>query len=228
MNLIHRYKRKSIRTSLSVLFTVQACLTALPAISADTANIVIKGTIRPTACDLSLSKSGLVDYGSIRALTLSDSIINILPSIPITLSIRCDHPTRFAVRLSDGRPGTALAETSTEDTEQNFGLGTAGNRNIGSIKVYRKGDSRGDGNTTGHIYQFMSTEYDWYATTEEYGINHRAFMAWAIPGARTPYAYSNMTQNLEVQARLPKKSDLPDFTDGLSLDGFVIMTLHYL
>nr|WP_315593528.1 DUF1120 domain-containing protein [uncultured Cupriavidus sp.] len=201
---------------------------ALPAIPADTANIVIKGTIRPTACDLSLSKSGLVDYGSIRALTLSDSTINVLPGIPITLSIRCDQPTRFAVRLSDGRPGTALEETNTEGTNQNFGLGTAGNRNIGSAKVFRKGGSRGDGNTTGHIYQFMSTQYDWYATTEEYGINHLAFMAWAIPGARTPYAYSTMTQNLEVQARLPRKSDLPDFKDGLTLDGFIIMTLYYL
>lgn len=203
-------------------------MTALPAISADSTDVTIKGTIRPTACDLSLSKNGLVDYGKIRALALSDTMINILPSIPITLSIKCDQPTRFAVRLSDGRPGTALEETNSQDTAQNFGLGTAGKHNIGSLRIYRKGGSKGDGNATGHLFQFMSTKHSWYTTTEEYAINHRSFMTWAIPGARTPYAYSNMTQNLAVEARLPRRSKLPDFSDGLTLDGLVTMTLYYL
>lgn len=98
---------------------------ALPAAAASTVDLSVTGRITPTACTPLLSSGGLIDYGKISQQDLNLERGTRLPIKQLQVSIGCNAPSRFALRMRDNRDGTA-----TVNSEIYYGLGLdhSGNR----------------------------------------------------------------------------------------------------
>lgn len=98
---------------------------ALPATAASTVDLSVTGRITPTACTPLLSSGGLIDYGKISQQDLNLERGTRLPIKQLQVSIGCNAPSRFALRMRDNRDGTA-----TVNSEIYYGLGLdhSGNR----------------------------------------------------------------------------------------------------
>ena len=91
---------------------------ALPATAASTVDLSVTGRITPTACTPLLSSGGLIDYGKISQQDLNLERGTRLPIKQLQVSIGCNAPSRFALRMRDNRDGTA-----TVNSEIYYGLG---------------------------------------------------------------------------------------------------------
>ena len=109
-----------------------ACLAAtLNAQATTSAQLVVRGTITPAACNLSLAGSGIIDYGTIRSGELSRTAFNPREERTTSLVINCGTtPARFGLTFTDLQAGSKvtgiLGAGFTE--AQNYGLGMVGAR----------------------------------------------------------------------------------------------------
>ncbi|OPA92766.1 hypothetical protein BFW87_16700 [Pseudomonas fluorescens] len=79
----------------------------------------LQARFAPAACTPSLSNGGTVDFGKLSVMDLHMDEDTVLPVRPLVLSVACDAPTAFALRLQDNRLGSA---TGPGD-ETTYGLG---------------------------------------------------------------------------------------------------------
>lgn len=79
----------------------------------------LQARFAPAACTPSLSNGGTVAFGKLSMMDLSLDKETALPARPLVVSVACDAPTAFALRLQDNRQGSAsgLADETT------YGLG---------------------------------------------------------------------------------------------------------
>ena len=113
-----------------LLFAVLPLL-AGTAHAASTVDLSVKGLITPMACTPLLSSGGHVDFGKISRNDLNEEVGTRLPLKSLTLTVSCNAPGRFALRMRDNRDGTAHV-----NSEIFYGLGrdSAGNK-IGVYSV---------------------------------------------------------------------------------------------
>ena len=95
------------------------------ALAVSMVDLSVQGQIIPRACTPQLSGSGLIDYGKISRQDLNLEQGTRLPLKTLQVSIDCNGPSRYALRMRDNRDGSA-----TVNSEIYYGLGfdTAGNR----------------------------------------------------------------------------------------------------
>ncbi|NMZ33245.1 DUF1120 domain-containing protein [Pseudomonas proteolytica] len=98
---------------------------AQSAVAVSVVDLSVQGQIIPRACTPLLSGSGLIDYGKISRQDLNLEQGTRLPLKTLQVSIDCNGPSRYALRMRDNRDGSA-----TVNSEIYYGLGfdTAGNR----------------------------------------------------------------------------------------------------
>jgi hypothetical protein len=96
---------------LAALATL-AVATSMGAQAAETADLAVRGTIRPSACNVAISTSA-INLGTVSARTLSDTATTTLPGHNFSVTMTCDAATRVGLKSFDGRTGTVQTAART-------------------------------------------------------------------------------------------------------------------
>ncbi|WP_339519116.1 DUF1120 domain-containing protein [Pseudomonas proteolytica] len=88
--------------------------------------MTLRAHFAPVACQPALSDQGVVDYGILFAKNLNPTTETPLPIRTLRLSVTCDAPTRFALRMHDNRDGSATG--GTDETAYGLDLDASHNK----------------------------------------------------------------------------------------------------
>lgn len=223
--------------------TLLAAILAMSATSAIAANptavLKVKGTLTNAACTPTLDNGGVVDYGTINLGELSATAVNQLGQKNINLTINCTAATKLSWNLIDERSSSNAKLTvenasalgnSLDDDRMTYGVGKAGNVNIGSYGMFVKVDgvtADGQGVTA------ISTDYydsgvKWAKSAD--GIttgSFRDFSVAAFGSSSTPVAFKTATFPLVTSLAIQNTSTLA-ITDDTAMDGELTISLRYL
>jgi type 1 fimbria pilin len=199
--------------------------------AAETADLAVQGMIRPSACNVSLSGNGTVDYGTISALTLSETAGTALPSRDFTLSVNCDAPTVIGFVTTDNRAGTvsntAGRATGALNDLHYYGVGAVDGRNIGAYQIYRS-TATADGSPVA-LFWSQNSGSTWSSTTDrDWGLPGIRTHSWGATDATTPGAYSSIVQQFTLRLGIAPTSELPPLDNSIAIDGLATFTLVYL
>ncbi|MCF5050353.1 DUF1120 domain-containing protein [Pseudomonas syringae] len=204
-----------------------ACLaTALTAQATTSAQLVVRGTIMPAACNLSLAGSGIIDYGTIRSGELSQTAYNPREERTTSLVVNCGAtPTRFGLTFTDLQAGSKvtgiLGAGVTE--AQNYGLGAVGARRTGGYSITLR-DLRSSSVALAPIVRtgtgaWQPSDGRVAQSPNQYSVRNSA--------AATPAAINQLTGTLAVRAVINRAQDL-DLSRDVSLDGRATLVLSYI
>lgn len=232
---------KSKKTMLVAALLICGIRSAL-AVSVD---VNISGTVIPTACTPTLSGGGVIDYGSIRANTLSADAYTVLPEMKLDFAINCDAPARVAIHAVNDRPGTMAGVTEAANGVapvpaaifggsagmfDGVGLGMDGTTRIGGYGMHiRMSSVMADG--VG-VVTLISDSTDGSAAwngSPAGGVYHTTprIISWGATGSTTPTAFQTLTGSISVQAYINRASEL-DLSHSVNLDGQTTLELVYL
>lgn len=213
---------------------MRIALSALPLLvlptwvfSASSVDLAVNGLIIPAACTPVLSSSGVVDFGKISQQDLNQDRNTRLPSRDLELTLGCNGPVRFALRMRDNRDGTA-----TVNSEFYYGLNLdpSGNR-IGLYSViFDPTRTQADG--ASDIYGTESTTggVAWRgANRNPIDIGARSYLGFTNINGSTagPSALTNLNSTLKLDAVLNAKQNL-DLSTEVALDGSATLEVIYL
>ncbi|MET3819790.1 MULTISPECIES: DUF1120 domain-containing protein [Burkholderia] len=199
---------------------------------ADSFDVKVTGTIKPGACTPTLAGGGTFDYGLIGSAELSPTAPTLLAVLSDSITITCDAAARVALSAQDNRAGTRAFTGninffgSANSVNTQFGLGSAGDKNIGAFAFrFRTNSFTADGAAVDSIYSSTSGA-TWGASN---GIvnNTGGYESWAKKGQTVPVAAKVFTGTLDVQAAIDKTSNL-DLSQEINLDGLATVSLVYL
>ncbi|WP_019449095.1 DUF1120 domain-containing protein [Cupriavidus sp. BIS7] len=207
---------------------------SMGAYAAETADLAVKGMIRPSACNVTTSASQ-IDLGTISAQTLSATAATTLPAQNFSLTVTCDAPTRVGLRSIDGRTGTIQQAARTALGANNdiyaYGFGAVGGKKIGAFTVRRNANPTADGNTVALVGS-TNAGVSWAAASANALIvswpTNSSIIGWANSGQTTPGSYSSMTEQFTLTPAIGPTSALPDLTTNISLDGLATFEVVYL
>ncbi|WP_019451769.1 DUF1120 domain-containing protein [Cupriavidus sp. BIS7] len=205
------------KAALAAMLLAVASTTA---VAAETADLAVTGTIRPSACNVSLSDNGQVNYGTISGVGLNQSEATRLPERNLTMTISCDAATQIGMRLSDSRPNTLATGLGLVNA---YGLGTVNDTRIGGFQLTLQAPTL-DG-TRGISLGRVGTTWTAYAAVTP---GQGYVTSWGATGTTTPGSYSNITVPVSIITAIAAKDDLPELTGGVALDGLATFTLVYL
>lgn len=240
-NYLNQYYWKHILKKTLILFAFTASmLVSFLAQATDTAELSVKGVIRPTACAPSLSGGGLVNYGLIESTHLSANQATALEPKTVSFTMTCSAPARVALRLIDNRsdsivPGLVnhLVGEFIPYTKA-YGLGAADGTNIGAYVVeldlnsfsgtaVEGGENMHAEPLTGTSSQWLQGSFMKYFGTDPYS-RLKAFKSSSGTG---PGAWSSLAGNLIVSPIIDQRSKLP-LTEEINLDGSATLEVIYL
>ncbi|MFY3771588.1 DUF1120 domain-containing protein [Providencia manganoxydans] len=98
-----------------VLLSALLASASFPALSADSIDISVIGTISPTACVPSAAGGGVADYGMIKPSELEATGVSVLEVKTLGFSVQCDGVTNVALRANSNR-GNASDAGPANDT----------------------------------------------------------------------------------------------------------------
>ena len=218
-----------LRNGLLLTMLATACSGAFAAESAD---LAVKGVIRPSACSIALSNNGTVDYGTISAKSLSATDVTKLPDRDVTMTINCEASTKVGFRVADNRLGTESWILDDVDPKAEgiypLGLGAVDGKNLGAYGIQaRVADATADGAAVGDV---VYADYASRGSLSLYGnyTNVNEVVSWSDTGGGTPHAYKTISQILRIVGALNSTADLPSLTSNVELDGSATITLEYL
>lgn len=199
---------------------------------ADSFDVKVTGKIKPGACTPTLAGGGTFDYGLIGTAELSPTESTLLAVRSDSISITCDAAARVALTAQDNRAGTGAFSGNinffgtSNSTGTQFGLGTAGGKNIGAFAFrFRKNTFQADGVAVDSI--FSNTSGATWVTSNGIANNNGGYESWATKGQLVPVAAKVFTGTLDVQAAIDKTSNL-DMSQEINLDGLATVSLVYL
>ncbi|WLH79157.1 MULTISPECIES: DUF1120 domain-containing protein [unclassified Pseudomonas] len=204
-----------------------ACLAAtLSAQATTSAQLVVRGSITPAACNLSLAGSGIVDYGVIRSGELSQTAFNPREERTTSLVVNCGTtPAKFGLTFTDLQAGSKvtgiLGAGFTE--AQNYGLGMAGNRRTGGYSITLK-DLRSSGVT---LYPIMRSGGGAWQSSDGKVAQSPSQYSWRNGATITPASITQLTGTIAVKAVINKAQDL-DLSRDVSIDGRATLVLSYI
>ena len=204
-----------------------ACLAAtLSAQATTSAQLVVRGSITPAACNLSLAGSGIVDYGVIRSGELSQTAFNPREERTTSLVVNCGTtPAKFGLTFTDLQAGSKvtgiLGAGFTE--AQNYGLGLAGNRRTGGYSITLK-DLRSSGVT---LYPIMRSGGGAWQSSDGKVAQSPSQYSWRNGSTITPASITQLTGTIAVKAVINKAQDL-DLSRDVSIDGRATLVLSYI
>lgn len=203
------------------------------AFAADSADLTVKGTIKPAPCTVKFTGDAVIDFGTIPMSSLSESAATRLASKLFTLTIRCDAATKVALSTIDGRKGTADDMAGNAIVASDlvwYGIGSVDGKRIGAYTLQRNAQTlaTADGEDASTLYSadeggsWRSTDQtDWLAPeTRSYG--------WSSGGASAPGAFKTVAQQWQLDVAIGQAKDLPTLTRVIHLDGLVTFQVKYL
>jgi len=213
--------------------------------SAENVVLTVTGTIIPASCTPTLGNGGVIDYGYIKADTLSATAFTTLASKSIDFSIACSGPVKVAITAVNGRPGTlaGAAESGSQSagtspvallgfaTPAVVGLGLDGTKKIGGYAI-RVSPSTfiADTNAVVNIGQNSIDDPATWNTSNVNLYNQAApyrKISWAATSTTVPVSFTNLAGKLDVHAYINKTTDL-DITHAFALDGMTTIEIIYL
>ncbi|MGY2398524.1 DUF1120 domain-containing protein [Pseudomonas sp. SDO5271_S396] len=204
-----------------------ACLAvALGAQATTSAQLVVRGTITPASCNLSLAGSGVIDYGVIRSGELSQTAFNPREERSTTLSVNCGTtPAKFGLAFTDLQAGSKVTGIlgAGFSEAQNYGLGTVGTRRTGGYSITLK-DLRSSGVVLNPIMRVGTGAWQ---TSDGKVAQAPSQYSWRNGAAITPASIALMTGTIAVKAVINKAQDL-DLSRDVSIDGRATLVLSYL
>ncbi|OAJ46765.1 DUF1120 domain-containing protein [Pseudomonas marginalis] len=187
----------------------------------------LRATFAPTACELSLSGGGVVDFGRISRNDLNSGQSTRLPSKSLMLNLGCDAPTRFALRMQDNRDGSA-----TVNSEIYYGLGLDQSANrIGLYSlVFDPTDASAD--SFPRLYRTDSTTAGvaWsLSNASPLPVGANSYLGFSpIGGSQAgPVAIQHLSSRVTVEAVIAPTNTL-DLSSDVVLDGSATLEIIYL
>lgn len=194
-------------------------LTSPLTFAASSTDLTVTGLITPNACTPNLSSGGLVDYGKIPVKDLKQNTSTPLEEKTLTLGVKCDGPTPFALFAKDNRAGSAAFPSGL-----NFGLGKINEtQNLGSYWL-TMGNAVADGEAVQTI-KSVDGKNDWKA---QYFMWPGHYMSVAAPGnPGSPIPVQDLTLELGISPWIARADGL-DLTNEVLIDGSATLEMNYL
>ncbi|WP_367345923.1 DUF1120 domain-containing protein [Stenotrophomonas bentonitica] len=100
-----------------------------PTAFAQSADLSITGRIFPGACTIELGNGGIADLGDIRADTLNEARVTIMPPVTLPMTVSCESEVRYAFQGTDNTSGSSTGSNG-------YGLGlTPADEKIGHALI---------------------------------------------------------------------------------------------
>ncbi|MCF5721101.1 DUF1120 domain-containing protein [Pseudomonas syringae] len=204
---------------------------AIAAVSANAADLRVKGYIVPASCSFTITNS-VIDYGRIDPNTLSPTTSTRLAakSTPYTIKCGTHAKAKVGIKAIDNRAATRVPSLvhshwggNYTDT-YNYGLGaTASGQKIGGYTIHLR-NSVADSRAVGVITS-SNNGGSWHAGGQALG--HANNIASWHTGNALPVALNVLSGTMEVQAIINKTSEL-SLSSQINLDGQATLELRYL
>ncbi|MGF6096148.1 DUF1120 domain-containing protein [Pseudomonas sp. 18175] len=188
------------------------------AVAASSIDMSIRGSITPSACELSLANGGVFDLGKVAAKDLQAEQPTNLEELNTQLAVTCEAATLMGIEFKDNRAGSSFF-----DQDNTFGLGLInGNQKLGHIGAT--------------LTSYMADG------TRAFGIHSMdGGLTWAAGGGAKPGSLSSvytaapmapvpvqvMTAKMILDASIAPAKGLT-LTDEVPIDGSITMTVRYL
>ncbi|PHX37713.1 hypothetical protein AO284_29755 [Pseudomonas sp. NZIPFR-PS2] len=193
------------------------CLAAsIGAHATNVAELIVRGTIKPVACNLSLAGGGIVDYQTIPASSLSPTQFTPLAAKTVGLNISCGQaPSASKVT---GILGAGFTEA------QNYGLGLANSKRTGGYSVTLKNLQSSSGTLTPIM---RSSQGAAWQNSDGKVAQSPSQYSWRSGTTVVPAFVNSLTGTLEVKAVINRTQDL-DLTRDVTLDGRTSLSVDYI
>jgi hypothetical protein len=203
-----------------------ALLTAT-AHAASTVDLAVTGLITPMACTPLLSSGGLVDFGKISRNDLNLTNGTRLPHKYLTLTVNCNAPGRFALRMRDNRDGTGHVNS---EIFYGLGLDTSGNKiGVYSVSFDPKQTVVDD---LAMVYGTESTTggLAWRtANLNPIDVGSRSLLGFTdvVGSTAGPSAIQTLSSTLKLEATINARQNL-DLSVETPMDGSATLEVVYL
>ncbi|WP_177434307.1 MULTISPECIES: DUF1120 domain-containing protein [unclassified Pseudomonas] len=210
--------------------------------AAQIVDLTLIGQLVPVACDINLVGGAEVNYNVIPMSSLSSTKAtpitpNMGGSDPIkTMTVICDAPAQFAVKLLDNRASSVNPLVLTgglpagTSADQLFGLGQdSTSTNIGAyIVTARSADLSVDG-AAGKMIVSSDAGTSWVDSTAGQLLNTSAWrMSWTPAGAPSaPAPVATVSQGLGISAGIIPTATL-NTGNAIPLNGLLTLEVIYL
>lgn len=216
-----------MKTSFIALTACVWLASAATAQAASTVELTVGGLITPMACTPVLSAGGLIDFGKISQKDLNQATGTRLPLKSLTLTISCNAPGRFALRMRDNRDGTAHVNS---EIYYGLGLDSAGNKlGVYSVSFDPKQTvadalpvTYGTESTTGGLAWRTSN-----SNPIDIGSNSLLGFTDVAGSTAGPSAIQNLTGTVTLEAVINAKQNL-DLSVETPMDGSATLEVVYL
>lgn len=225
--------RHSNNTRFETLLAGLLMSASLSAFAAGSADLSVKGSIKPTACNVSLDGGAVIDFGVIPARSLSENAFTRVGTKRVTLTVTCDANTKLALAAADGRAGTQVSGMgaflyANQNDAATYGVGTAGTKKVGGYILYRETNPTVD-TVAGSGIISNDQGLTWSSGNGAgNAITPTRWHGFAATGATVPGAFKTIVQPYNVMLGLNRKSDLPALTNDVPIDGLATFTIKYL
>ena len=188
----------------------------------------LQARFAPAACTPSLSNGGTVEFGKLSVLDLNIDKETPLRSQPVVVSVTCDAPTPFSLRLQDNRQGSATGPA--DDTAYGLGL-DAKQQKIGRYRLLFD-PARSTADSFSQLYRTDSASgaLPWSsASASPLAIAASRHLGFSASAGSTsgPDAIQTLNATASLEAVLAPLSSL-DLGSEVRLDGAATLELIYL
>jgi type 1 fimbria pilin len=188
-------------------------------------NLTVHGVSLPPPCNLSLGDNGIADYGEIPAASLIRGEYTDLPYKSVALHIRCPRKTRVGLIVADNRADSLIAALG--EARYNFGLGKAGNANIGGYLLFlEQSGVTTDDRPANQIFSILGSR-NWSHTGPGGQLGKDRLFSWAAPGTSVPAMFQTISGAILIIPKLNKPENLP-LMQQIHLNGSVTLEIRYL
>ncbi|MFJ3368232.1 DUF1120 domain-containing protein [Pseudomonas sp. NPDC086251] len=230
-----------MKTGLTLVAAFCGLFSAAPQ-AAQTVDLTLIGQLVPVACDINLLGGAEVDYNTIPFSALSStSATPITPSMggsdPIkTMTVICDAPAQFAVKLLDNRASSVNPVALTgglpagTSSAQLFGLGQDGaSTNIGAYIVTAKSTDLSVDGAAGKMIVSSDAGITWVDSTAGQLLNTSTWrMSWTpVAAAAAPTPVATVSQGLTLSAGIIPTANL-NTSNAIPLNGLMTLEVIYL
>lgn len=188
----------------------------------------LQARFAPAACTPSLSNGGTVAFGKLSVMDLNVDKETTLPARPLVVSVACDAPTGFTLRLQDNRQGSASGPF--DDTTYGLGL-DARQQKIGRYRLIFD-PTRTTADSYPQLYRTDSPTgtAPWSsASASPMAIGASRFLGFGASAGNTsgPVPIQQLSATASLEAVIAPLGTL-DLGSEVRLDGAATLELNYL
>ena len=206
------------------------CLAAaLSAHASTSAELIVRGVIKPAACNLSMTGGGIINYGDIPSGQLLPTAFNPLVERTTPLTVSCGTtPAKFGLKFIDLQaaskvPGILNVLGAGYTEAHNYGLGSVDTRKTGGFAVTLR-DLRSSGTT---LFPIMRVSTGAWQTSDGKVAQSPSQYSWRSGATAVPAPVAQLTGTIAVRAVINRAQDL-DLSRDVTLDGRATLELSYI